>query len=237
VTVSNDRYTLRGDIAGTWLAVQRIRLREHKIGDAVEAARSFMRLNRISHASWWLSERSTPSDVEPRLLEEGLEIVQGDYLIDGLLLTSPPPHAPEIEARPVADADEHVAAVEAQYEAFSTLLERRRDAQALADEYERERQAEVVVLFAAWLDGRIVGSGRAICTPRGVLLAGGSTVPSARGRGVYRALVRARWDLAAARATPALAVQAGSQSAPILRRLGFEKVCQFRRLQDVASTG
>ena len=237
MTVSSDRYTLRGDIAGTSLAVQRIRLREHEIDDAVEAARSFMRVNGISHASWWLSERSTPSDVEARLLEEGLEVVRGDYLIDGLLLTSSPPQTPEIEVRPVANLDEHVAAVEAQYEAFSTPSERRRDAAALADQFERERQADAVVLFAAWLDGRIVGCGRAICTPRGVLLVGGSTVPSARGHGVYRALTRARWDLAAARGTPALAVQAGSQSAPILRRLGFEKVCQFRRLQDVASAG
>jgi predicted acetyltransferase len=69
-----------------------------------------------------------------------------------------------------------------------------------------------------------------------VLLSGGATAPWARGRGAYRALVRARWEDAAARGTPTLAVQAGSMSAPILRRLGFEKVMQFRRIEDVAST-
>jgi hypothetical protein len=32
-----------------------------------------------------------------------------------------------------------------------------------------------------------------------------------------------------------VAVQAGAMSAPILRRLGFDKICQFRRVHDVAS--
>jgi hypothetical protein len=31
-------------------------------------------------------------------------------------------------------------------------------------------------------------------------------------------------------------VQAGAMSAPILPRLGFEKVCTFRRLKDVLDT-
>ena len=51
----------------------------------------------------------------------------------------------------------------------------------------------------------------------------------ARGRGAYRAVVRARWDAAVARGTPALAVGAGPMSRPILERLGFEQVLQFRR--------
>jgi len=216
--------------------VQRIRLNERDVAEAVETAREFMRTHTISRASWWLSERSTPADVEERLLACGLTIVEGDHLIDGMLLTSRPPPGPAgVVARPVVTADEHVAAILAQYEAFGTPAERRRDAAALAREFDRERQADVVATFAAWLEGRVVGAGRAIFTPRGALLAGGSTIHDARGRGVYRTLVRARWDAAVARSTPALAVQAGAMSAPILRRLGFEKVCQFRRLQDVAS--
>ena len=95
---------------------------------------------------------------------------------------------------------------------------------------------DVGALYAAWIDGRIAGAGAAYFSPRGFLMAGGSTAHWARGRGAYRALVRARWDDAAARGTPALAVQAGAMSAPILRRLGFETVCRFRRLEDVAST-
>jgi hypothetical protein len=236
VSVSNERFTLRGSIGGTWTAVQRVRLREDELDDAVDAVRSFMRVTGSTVASWWLSERSTPVDVERQLLARRLKIVDGDYLIDGMLLTQPPaPGPPEIEARRVASAEEFVAVTEAQYEAFDTARDRRRDVQDLVDAYELEQQGGVVVMYGAWVGGRIAGGGRAILTPRGVLLSGGSTAPWARGRGAYRALVRARWDDAAARGTPALAVQAGSMSAPILRRLGFEKTCQFRRLEDVAS--
>jgi GNAT superfamily N-acetyltransferase len=60
--------------------------------------------------------------------------------------------------------------------------------------------------------------------PSGINLSGSSVLPAARGRGVYRALVAARWDEAVERHLPALTVQAGVMSAPILERLGFESV-------------
>jgi hypothetical protein len=235
--VINERFALRGSIGGTWSAVQRVRLRADEIDDTVDAVRSFMRVTGSTVASWWLSEQSTPADVEQQLLARGLRVVEGDHLIDGMLLTEPPPPGPlDVEAREVTTADEFVAVTEAQYAAFDTARDRRRDVAQLVEAFELDRLGGVVVTYAAWLDGRIAGGARSILTPRGVLLSGGATAPWARGRGAYRALVRARWDAAAARGTPALAVQAGSMSAPILRRLGFEKVWQFRRIQDVAST-
>jgi hypothetical protein len=54
----------------------------------------------------------------------------------------------------------------------------------------------------------------------------------ARGRGAYRALVRARWDDAAERGTPALIVHAGRMSRPILERLGFQAVAEIDVLED-----
>jgi hypothetical protein len=53
-----------------------------------------------------------------------------------------------------------------------------------------------------------------------------------RGRGAYRALVRARWDDAVARGTPLAVTDAGSQSRPILARLGFREICTIRALID-----
>jgi len=232
VVVSTPRYTLRGD--DTWLAVQRIRLCEDDVPDAVEAARSFMRVTGASHASWWLSENSTPADLESRLLADGLKVVPDDYLIDGMLLTAPPPPGPaDVDARAVADEEEYAAAVEAQYAAFATPADRRRDRATLRDEFALTLQNDVRVMYATWIGDRLVGAGRASFSSRGAFLNGGSTLPAARGRGAYRALVRARWDDATARGTPALAVQAGAMSAPILHRLGFEQVCRFRRLEDV----
>jgi hypothetical protein len=195
-----------------------------------------MRTSGTTIASWWLSELSTPSDVEDRLLAGGLRRIESDYLLDGLLLTSaPPPAEPGVTARRVADAAEFIAATEAQYEAFATPAEQRRDAAALTEQFELHRTRDVDVDYAAWIDGRLAGCARAMFSPRGVFMAGGSTLPWARGRGAYRALVRVRWDDAVARGTPALAVSAGPMSAPILRRLGFETVCRFRRIQDVLS--
>ncbi|WP_392671818.1 GNAT family N-acetyltransferase [Streptomyces sp. LN785] len=53
---------------------------------------------------------------------------------------------------------------------------------------------------------------------------GGSTLPDWRGRGIYRALVSARAEIAAARGVSYLQVDASDDSAPILRRLGFHAV-------------
>ena len=65
-----------------------------------------------------------------------------------------------------------------------------------------------------------------------MLLLGGASLPRVRGRGVYFSLVHARWRDAVARGTPRLVVQAGPMSRPILERLGFEQVLQYRRLES-----
>jgi GNAT superfamily N-acetyltransferase len=53
---------------------------------------------------------------------------------------------------------------------------------------------------------------------------GGGTLSEWRGRGIYRALVSRRAQLAAARDFRYLQVDASSNSAPILRRLGFQPI-------------
>jgi GNAT superfamily N-acetyltransferase len=53
---------------------------------------------------------------------------------------------------------------------------------------------------------------------------GGSTLSSWRSRGIYRALVAARAQVAAARGTRYLQVDASDDSMPILRRLGFQAI-------------
>ena len=65
----------------------------------------------------------------------------------------------------------------------------------------------------------------------------GATAPWARGHGLYRALVRARWDYAVERGTPVLVTQANpATSYPILKRLGFEDVCELTRVEDPAQS-
>lgn len=63
-------------------------------------------------------------------------------------------------------------------------------------------------------------------------LFGGATLPDARGRGAYRALIRARWEYARASRAPALLTQAGAMSRPILERLGFRRIGHIHMLED-----
>ena len=88
------------------------------------------------------------------------------------------------------------------------------------------------MIYLAFADGKPVARASAAFGERGATLFGGSTLPEARGRGAYRALVAARWDDAVERGTPILVTQAGPMSRPILGRLGFREVCEIRILVD-----
>ncbi len=91
------------------------------------------------------------------------------------------------------------------------------------------------VIFVALLDDTIAAGASVILTPTGGFLLGGNTRPELRGRGAYRALVRARWDEAERRGTPLLGVHAGPMSRPILERLGFRTVSHVHVFADHAS--
>ena len=78
-------------------------------------------------------------------------------------------------------------------------------------------------LFVAYLEGTPVASGRTDLPPGRSFagLYGGGVNPSFRHRGVYRALVRRRAELALAEGYRYLTVDARETSRPILERLGF----------------
>ena len=180
-------------------------------------------------ASWWLTERSTPR--EDAFLAAGLQRDEHDYLHGAMVLTAEPPTVEGLEVRRIETLEEYAESRRLALAAFANPHQRNPSDAEVAAEW--ERQADPI--FAAWLDGRMASVGRAIYTRAGGYLMGGSTAAWARGRGAYRAVVRARWDEAVRRGTPALAVGAGSMSRPILERLGFEQVLQFCRLESVRS--
>jgi hypothetical protein len=91
--------------------------------------------------------------------------------------------------------------------------------------------------YLAWVEGKPAARAYAAYTDHGLVLFGGASLPELRGRGAYRALVRARWEDAVARGTPALVTHAGAMSRPILRRLGFEEVSEVRILLDRFESG
>jgi GNAT superfamily N-acetyltransferase len=102
----------------------------------------------------------------------------------------------------------------------------------LRDRYEDYRAENHGRSFVAFVDGRAVANSYAAFGDAGINLFGGAVLEEARGRGVYRSLVRARWDHAVERGTPALTVQAGRMSRPILERLGFEFIAPVRVFVD-----
>jgi GNAT superfamily N-acetyltransferase len=232
LVVKTPRFVVQGATDGVWASVQGIRLGDGEAPDAVAEVRELLAPAGARVVSWWLTPRTTPDDLEQQLLAAGLGIVPRDYRLDGLLATSPPPAGPpEIEVRLAATAEEWATVRELQESVFENPPERRPSRDQLLTEFERAG----TVLFGAWLDGELVGTAGASPSSRGMLLWGGSVRADARGRGCYRALVRARWDEAVRRGTPALTVSANDKSGPVLRKLGFEKVLELRRLEDVLS--
>ena len=98
----------------------------------------------------------------------------------------------------------------------------------IADSLEAERTADPqgLTIVVAEAEGAIVCAGW-VRFQRGTDFAtlwGGATLPEWRGRGIYRAMVAHRANLAAERAFRFLEVDASSDSRPILERLGFSAV-------------
>jgi Acetyltransferase (GNAT) domain len=232
LVVQTPRFVLVAGTDGVWASVQGLRLRDGEAAEVVAEIRGLLSPGVARVVSWWLSDLSTPPDVEERLLAAGLAIVAHDYRLDGLLATSSPPAGPpDVEVRVAATPEEWVTIRELQDGIFDNPPEHRPTREQLVAEFAKTNAA----LFGAWLEGELVGAAGATPSSRGLLLWGGSVRADARRRGCYRALVRARWDHAVQRGTPAVTVVANDQSSPALRGLGFEKVLELRRLQDVLS--
>jgi hypothetical protein len=149
------------------------------------------------------------------------------------LAEPPPPGPPEVVARAVESLEELEAAADISATAFRMTDEQRAAGKAdVPRRWAARHEPGVPEPFLAWLGGRPVATGFSVHGPKGALLIGGSTLPDARGRGAYRALVRARWDAAAARGTPLLVVEAVAMSRAILERLGFTPLGEIDILVD-----
>jgi hypothetical protein len=185
---------------------------------------------------WWIGPSARPADIAERLRALGLREPRDRVAeLRALALTTAPAGVPsEIDVRPVERYEDFVAAREVQWTAFD-VPEGRRAAgrERMREDFEESIRLRVPVGFLATLDGEPAASALAIPSDRGVFLIAGATAPWARGRGLYRALVRARWDYASARGTPVLITHANPDTSyPILKRLGFEEVCTLRRLAE-----
>lgn len=148
-----------------------------------------------------------------------------------LATAAAPPGVDGVDVRRIETFEDYLVGLEIALTAEQYTDEARatRRAEAVAT-YERRKDGPSMEWLAS-IDGEAVAHARAFPGSRGLLLDGGATAPHARGRGAYRALIAARWEAAAARGTPALVVQAGEMSRPILERCGFEPVCTMYEVE------
>lgn len=186
----------------------------------------------MREVKWWVGPDAKPPDLVQQLRAAGVTPDDEPRVAAMALLEEPPAvsDAPVV-VRPVSTIEELREAEEVGLEAFQSSEEERQAFRENIDD-SWALQGRWVQSFAAYLDGRMVGSARSAYVEDAVLLIGGAVLPDARGRGAYRALVRARWDDAVERGSPALIVHAGAMSRPILERVGFETVCKLEVLED-----
>lgn len=192
-------------------AVQRIRLSAAELDGTRSAVRALAAERQVERVGWWVTELTTPRDLGPRL---GLEL---DETLAALALTHEPAAPGGYTVREVTTLEDYTEAqnIDATVSGWPLATP--------------ERMAEMWAgtQFLIWLalDGdRPVGMARCAIAGHALMMIGGAVLPEARGRGVYRSLVAARWRTAVERGVPALVTTANSQSAPILRSVGFEEL-------------
>lgn len=238
VTPSVTRVELEGAFIDIdkWPTAQTVGMRgdgPSDVGATVDAARAVAREHGKTIVAWWV-----PPDqdrVAPALEQAGLvnEDTPGFEAIENALALLRPPAGNSVEGvqvRMVETWPDYRAAARVVETAFAMPHVTDEELRPRFDEYRRPDNPGRS--FVALIDGRVVGSSHAAFADAGVNLFGGAVLQEARRRGVYRALVHARWQAAAARGTPALTVQAGRMSRPICERLGFGFVAPVRVFVD-----
>jgi GNAT superfamily N-acetyltransferase len=200
--------------------------------DAVE--RTVLEVRRLlaedgkSRGAWMVAEAASPGGLAERLKESGMVPFDDpplEPLFAAMAIVAPPEGDGGVEARPPRTFEEFQASARVGFDVFDVPAQDR----AAHDAEERrlwELQLQGIALrsFVALVDDEVVGGAAVILGANAGFLAGGYTRADMRGRGVYRALVRARWDAVVEAGTPALTVSAGRMSRPILERLGFQTV-------------
>jgi GNAT superfamily N-acetyltransferase len=236
--VLTDRYCLLFGPVPTFTSVSRLRLDPDDVAETLAEVRSHVAERGHREAMWWVGSSAAPADLADRLQAHGLvpDTRPGsEPHATVMVLATEPPGMPGIEVRRVASLDEFRTATSLTTQAFGGTPEDEEEWNAIAEErYEAEREGHSPRTYLAFADGEPVAVARALFAADcpAVLMISGAVVPHARGRGIYRALVRARWDDAVAAGTPALCTQAGAMSRPILERLGFRRTAEHEILLD-----
>jgi GNAT superfamily N-acetyltransferase len=212
--------------------VQRLRLLPEEVAGTVAEVRALYAARGLQKATWEVSNNATPGDLGERLAALGMEPFQPEPLSVGMVLARPLDHtAGDVVIREVTTLDDYRLSAAIFTEGFGIVVDGS-DPEAVARSYERSRTVPGYRRYLAFVGGEPVAAADAVYLDEVVVMCGGATLPRARGKGAYRALIAARWEEGRRRGVPVLVTQAGSMSRPILRRLGFEEVVQIQIYLD-----
>jgi hypothetical protein len=239
--VVTDGYVLWLGPVPSLTSVSHLRLAPEDVAEALARVRELVAERGHREATWWVGSSATPADLVDRLVAHGLrpDDRQGyePHATAMATVTAPPPGPDGVIARPVETWEEYHESIGITGAGFGIPEHEMMEWRGVAeDRWQAEQAGQGPRTFMAWADGEPVAVGRMLLGPCAGFLIGGATLPAARGRGTYRALVGARWDHAVAAGTPALVTQAGARSRPILERLGFEAVAEIEILLDPVTT-
>lgn len=190
-----------------------------------------------------------PADLPGRLLAAGFTPQPTESLlvaeIADLALDVPPP--PGVDLLPVVDEHGVEALVAVHDEVFGgdhsavgrALLAGLADRNRTTNEPRTADQRSPIEAVVAFAGNTPIATGR-MEFHHGTDFAslwGGGTLPTWRGRGVFRSLVAHRAALASARGFPYLQVDASPESRPILQRLGFVELATTTPFTHPGGTG
>jgi GNAT superfamily N-acetyltransferase len=231
-----------------------IRCKAGEAGDVIREARAIFAARHLP-LMWTLDPEVEPSDFANHLAKHGIHPdphgAESQVMVMPIDATVEGPAIEGLEIRDaLVDLETFRMADGAAMEAFkqeipSPLQGRGSGRGAGPNDYAAMQDRRRLNFRAAgnryWLLATVRGepagtAGMSLFPPAGAILQGGSVRPKFRGRGIYRAMVAARQDIARQAGVDGLAVWGGDMSAPILTGLGFEKV-GWRRFYLDTSTG
>lgn len=233
--IADDRFCVVIGSERRWAGVCRLRLPGEPAMLAATVEEILGLVSGVTTVVWNVGSSARPERLPERLRALGLRDPDPplDPVVAVLVLAEQPAAVAGVEVRRIESLDDHLTGLEIMLAAATWTEEAAAAERARASQTFERRMRRGALQWLASVDGKPAAYAAAERGRAGLYLAGGSTVPAARGRGCYRALVRARWDEAMRLGTSGLAVQAQyGSSAPILRRLGFVETATIHTLQS-----